>query len=382
MSIPIGADLSQLPPGVIPVDGIPAPGGGYWVMGKDGGVFSIQGAPFFGSYPGLPPESKQGLRAFTKIIPGNAGGYTLISDRGETYNFDGKGTGNTGPQSPNTPPAGASQAAIETADELKSTLDNYGLGELYPWAKGLLDNGFSTAYIVNKLPEQDTYKKRFPAIEARKAAGLPPITEQQYVDWETGWQKLGRVYGLPKNFYDTPEDVTKFITGDVSIQELEGRIQNGVVAAQNSDPATKKELQRLYNVNEGDFTAYYLDPQKSLPEITRQLAAASIGGAAVRTGYGELSAAQLEKLGSQGVSAAQAQQGFGTLEAGKELYGALPGENAQNITQDQQLGAAFDGNVADQQAIEAQRRKRQATFQQGGGPAATQQGVTGLGQAT
>lgn len=381
MSIPIGADLTKLPPGVVPTDGIAAPGGGYWIMGRDGGVFSIQGAPFFGSYPGLAPDQRQGNRSFTKIVPGQNGGYTLISDRGETYDFAGKGSGNQGPQSGNTPAVGDTQTATEQADELKTSLDRFGLGDLYPWARGLLDSGFSNAYILNQLPQQDAYKKRFPALSARQQAGHAPITEQQYIDWEQGWQKLGRVYGLPQNFYDSPDDVAKFIAGDVSLPELEGRIQEGVVKATSADSVTKKELQRLYNVNEGDITAYYID-KGSLPEIQRQLAAASVGAAAVRTGYGELSSKQLEELVAQGVSAGQAQQGFNQLGLQKELLGTLPGENPGDISQADQLGATFGGNADAQKAIDAKKRTRQATFEKGGGPASTQQGVTGLGQAT
>jgi hypothetical protein len=71
-------------------DAVEAPDGGVWVLGKDGGVFAYGGAPFHGSYPGLPPAARQGDRYFLKIKangPRSADGYTLIASDGSKYKF-------------------------------------------------------------------------------------------------------------------------------------------------------------------------------------------------------------------------------------------------------------------------------------------------------
>jgi len=62
------------------------PTGGVWVLGSDGGVGAYQGAPFLGSYPGLPPEARQGDRAFLDIEP-SRGGYRLLAGDGASYEF-------------------------------------------------------------------------------------------------------------------------------------------------------------------------------------------------------------------------------------------------------------------------------------------------------
>lgn len=71
------------------VDACWAPNGGVWVLGSDGGVGAYGGAPFAGSYPGLPPDQRQGDRAFLRImasrIPGKL--YDLLADDGSTYSF-------------------------------------------------------------------------------------------------------------------------------------------------------------------------------------------------------------------------------------------------------------------------------------------------------
>lgn len=66
----------------------PSHPGHVWVVGRDGGVGAYNGAPYWGSYPGLPPEQRQGTRAFLAIDPDIDGyGYTLIADDGAYYHF-------------------------------------------------------------------------------------------------------------------------------------------------------------------------------------------------------------------------------------------------------------------------------------------------------
>lgn len=70
-----------------PVDAVCAPTGGAWVLTRDGGVRAYHGAPFHGSYPGLPPEARQGERVFVEIRLNDRGGYDLISSGNEKYSF-------------------------------------------------------------------------------------------------------------------------------------------------------------------------------------------------------------------------------------------------------------------------------------------------------
>ena len=70
-----------------PVDAITAgPGGGVWVLTKDGGVRAYD-APFYGSYPALPPEDRRGDRSFVEIRAAGAG-YTLVGSDGAEYTFN------------------------------------------------------------------------------------------------------------------------------------------------------------------------------------------------------------------------------------------------------------------------------------------------------
>jgi hypothetical protein len=81
--------IEGVPPDVQVVGRTSAPGGGEWVVGANGEVYAVGGAPFYGSYPKLMPEQRLGERSFTGIEASPGGGYTLISNiPGQTYTFN------------------------------------------------------------------------------------------------------------------------------------------------------------------------------------------------------------------------------------------------------------------------------------------------------
>lgn len=81
MAKPSPEDIKAgVPQGVNVIQRVAAPGGGEWLLGDDGGVFAIGGAPYLGSYTGLAPEQRQGNRKIIGIEATPHGGYRLISD--------------------------------------------------------------------------------------------------------------------------------------------------------------------------------------------------------------------------------------------------------------------------------------------------------------
>lgn len=78
-----------------PVDGMAAPGGGVWVLTRDGGIRAYGGAPFHGSYPqilnalGDAVHPNDRARTFVDIGDRDDGqpGYMIRSSAGELYRF-------------------------------------------------------------------------------------------------------------------------------------------------------------------------------------------------------------------------------------------------------------------------------------------------------
>lgn len=260
---------------------------------------------------------------------------------------------------------------------IKAVLAEYGLESLAGWAKDSLIEGKSDAEVLLELRDRPEFKNEYSEIELRKAKGLPPLSVAEIINYRKNAAQLMRAAGLPQGFYDGKDDFTKFIAGDVSLSELNDRVQGAREAAYSAPAEVRAALREQYGVDDGGLTAFFLDPDRAQPLIEKQYSAAKIGGASFRTGYATTTA-QREQLADLGVTAEQAQQGFGALAESSELFTPLnAGEDAIDV--DEQLGAAFGGNAAATQKIEKRRSGRRAQFGGGGSLASSQQGVVGLG---
>lgn len=288
-----------------------------------------------------------------------------------------------GPPGPLGAPAGPG-GATATADpaqrdaraRMQEVLGQYGLDSLADWAWQQILQGRSDAEILQDIRNTPEFKTRFPAIEERTKRGLAPISPGEYVAYERQARQVMRAAGLPESFYDGHDDFQNFLSGDVSISELNDRIQLGRQAAFEAPAEVRAALLRDYGVSEGGLVAYFLDPDRAQPILEKQYRAAQIGGAGTRTGFGA-TRQESERLADLGVTADQAQQGFGVLGQSRELFTPID-RTEQAISREEQLGAAFEGNSAAKRRIERRRRQRQAVFEAGGSYAATQGGVAGL----
>lgn len=263
---------------------------------------------------------------------------------------------------------------------LKRVLDDYGLGNLGDWAWQQIQGGRSNERIIQDLRETTEYKQRFAGLELRRAKGLPAISEAEYIAYESGVRQMMRAAGMPADFYDQPDDFAKLIGNDVSVAEMQARVNDGYLAATQAPAEVRQELQSLYGISTGGLAAFFLDPDRALPLIERQFAAAQVSGAAQRTGYGALDKTEAERIAALGVGAAEAQQGFSALQQSRELFGSLPGEDAAQIDRATQQAAVFGGDANARAAIDKRAKER---VSQGSGAqsfAVGQGGVAGLGR--
>ena len=290
-------------------------------------------------------------------------------------------TGTSAPASP-TGPTGPTAAQQSAFDQIKAQLDTYGLGSLAEFAWKEIVAGKSADEVSRDLRGTPEFAARFPAIGQREKAGLPAISPAEYVAYEKQATERMRAAGLPQGFYDSTADFTTLISNDVSVNELNDRIAAAQQATYNIPFEAQARLWRSHGLapGSGGLTAFFLDPDKALPLLQRDVQAAQIGGRADQVGFG-LTDSQAATLALNGISDTQAQQGFSTLARSRELFSTLPGENGQDISSAEQLGATFLGDASAQQKIDRRRQRRQAEFADGGSYAGTSKGITGLGGA-
>ena len=215
----------------------------------------------------------------------------------------------------------AAQAAVSQAERvsafniLKDEFTKFGLGSLVDGIKNLLVDGTPASEFALKLRETPEYKARFAANDARIAAGLSALSPAEYVAMEDQYQNIMRNYGLPSTYYT--KDTTgkqagfeKFLANDVSASELEDRIATAQQRVVNSNPEVLQALKQFYpDISNADILAYALDPQNALTNIKRKVTAAEIGGAAIAQGL-QAQGGTAESLAGQGITKAQAQQGY------------------------------------------------------------------------
>jgi hypothetical protein len=243
-------------------------------------------------------------------------------------------------------------------------------------AKGITDSDA----ILFELRGTDKYKERFAANAARTnpnrpGGPLPELSPATYVALENSYRDTMRAAGLPAGFYDQSSDFQKLIENDVSVSELNTRVQQGFVMVRDADPEVKRQMQRLYGVDENGLAAYFLDPERATPILTRQAQAAKISARAREQAGFTLLAQTAEDLVARGYSPEEAQTAFQRAGQLAGLYQEMGGE--EMLTEQQKIGAAFGFDVQAQQALERRRAQRVAEFAGGGAFARTTGATSG-----
>jgi hypothetical protein len=268
---------------------------------------------------------------------------------------------------------------------VKDVLDRYGLGELSNWAWEQIVAGASPEQTIQSLREQDSYKARFAGIIERQKKGLPPMSEEEYIEWETRAGEIMHFYGLPIGFYDDPQDFSNMIGGDVSLRELEGRVVIARDAAQNAPADVVQILADQYGIDAGGLTAFYLDPDRALPTLERQFAAGQIMAQDQRRDFGfkSISMNEAENIVREGVDPEDTRTSLGALEAGQELMHDLSGQGGGSRFSRQDYLNYLKGDEMAARKLERTGRERVSGHRGGdtGGFAGGQQGFTGVGTA-
>ena len=261
-------------------------------------------------------------------------------------------------------------------EELRGTKDAYDtLHSLFVVELGLpetlmdgvmqrLIDGDSDLAVAQWLRGTDEYKDQFPEMERRAALGLPRISEGDSLALRRAYRSSLRQAGIDPIYYDEPIDFVEWIVGDVSEAELQTRIGIGEAALRQANAMTKQMLKDLYNIDEPDLLAYYLNPlrTKDIFEAKLQLESAGISAASLRSTGEALGVGTAERLQSSGVTSKEVELQLSRRAA---LLDDLLG--SEGVSADTLAEGQF-GTDAD--AVTAMRRvgeERLAPFQRQGG---------------
>jgi len=236
---------------------------------------------------------------------------------------------------------------------LAALLEQWGLSSLSSDVQDMLTAGDSADIVPIKLRQTEAYKTRFAGNAQRIKNGLPALSEAEYLSTEASLRTVVRQY-VGAGTYDTQDNLQKWISSDVSPQELNDRMG---IYQDNWDlqPQSVKDAWASHGLTPRDALRAAMDPNVTETQLKRQAAQYSVGGAAVKA-FGDdraLNADRAMDLADQGVTKDQAEKGYRDIAGRYEYEGFLARSAGMDLTLAEQEDAALLGD----QRAENQRKK-------------------------
>jgi hypothetical protein len=268
---------------------------------------------------------------------------------------------------------------VDTFDEnafakLKSYLKDFGLESLEGTLTELMARGIDEeASVLFELRNTDVFKTRFKANQVRRENGLPALSPRAYLDQENTYREVLRRGGMLE-YFNRQDIFESLIGGDVSPQELFDRMTNAYQVVRDANPAVKTQMRTLYNVEDKDLAAFFLDPKSGVDVLKRKAQAAKIAATGLERSGIQLASESAEDIASRGFTDTQASEAFGRIGQQAELYKPI-GRGEEEIGEQERIGAAFGYDTDAFNLVERRRAKRLGEFR-GGGQFARTTGAT------
>jgi hypothetical protein len=248
-----------------------------------------------------------------------------------------------------------------------------GLPTLATEVERFMKEGLTPAEARISIRNTQAYKDRFKGNEGRIKKGLAVYQPDEYLAAEETYRNLL----LANNLQDliSKNTTDSFISGAVSAQEVQDRIQNVFTKIDNADPTLKGQLGQYFssygiadpNLQRSQLASALLTGETSSMALERQLKKAQLRAGAQMSGVtiAETGVESLQQqLEAQNVSDVYgvAKTGFSTLsqtQPGTEKLAQIYGEQTTGLSEELQQEAFF--------GLQSQRRKKlqereQATF--------------------
>ena len=239
--------------------------------------------------------------------------------------------------------------------------------------------------LMPELYEREEFKVRFPGYHKRLEQGYNAIAIGDYLTYETRFKELLTQYGLDSVIGQDKKRVTDYIgdliAGNVSVQQLDKRINQGIGAVLNAPPEVLQQYEKWYGaVGENALLATFLDPNADLFALGEQVQAASAAGYArsILGNEGNITQAMAEEIADLDYTNQQLQGAYTALSQQTDLFRSRLGENDISVA-DEGVSYALNLDPEVTKRMEKRRARRTSSFA-GSGGALTQGGsLTGYG---
>lgn len=275
------------------------------------------------------------------------------------------------------PPPGP--VATPGQEDAKVILDNtlalYGLNGLSEWGWEQIQAGHTPERVLSDLRQRPEYKARFPAMDVRRAAGLPPIDEGTYIAYEGQAREILRRNGLPPGFWDSPQDFATLIAKDISPQELSTRVEQGWRRVVEAPQAVRDAFQAQYGpAGDQALAAFFIDPDKAEPLLLKAAETARISGFGNIFGL-SVDKTRAEELLSYGKSSEDVVGAYNRLATVSPLFRETVSEQDDLTAEDEGLSATLGLDATSATTLDRRSRTRTAATSGGGGVLISNRGV-------
>lgn len=236
---------------------------------------------------------------------------------------------------------------------LDALLRQWGLSSLSGDVRNMLTAGDTAEVIPIKLRETQAYKTRFKGNLDRIRNGLPALSEAEYLATETQLKSVVRRY-VGGGTYDTQENLEKWISNDLSPQELNDRMglyQESYL----QQPLEVRDAWAQHGLTPQDAIIAMMDPAVDETKLKRKANIYSLGAESVKA-FGNDRSLNTDRLGQlvdQGVTTDRAREGYQAIAGRQENEGFLARSAGMDLSAADQENAALLGD----QSAEARRKK-------------------------
>lgn len=251
--------------------------------------------------------------------------------------------------------------------EFRAALADFGLGDLADVIDGFIRNDYSVSQIKLELPKTQSYKDRFPGMEALRAAGQA-VNEATYISMEKGYLQTLQAYGLDTKVLGSRKQLGTYVANLVSPREFEERVNLAATRVKDNADVISQFKTYYPEVDNSALTAYLLNPTVGMDIIKKQVRLAEIGAAAMDVGFAtgvSLSTAE-ELRGAVGEQDYQTiKSAFGQAKVLSDQQARLARIEGTNYSQNEAIQGIVGRDISSQMA--SQKRAERETMTRFGG---------------
>jgi hypothetical protein len=273
--------------------------------------------------------------------------------------------------------------------QLQSILTRYGLQSLIPWASQAIIADLSPEEFQLKLFDRPEYQAAFPEIEARRkkaeATGvhMAPISAEDILNYRAQARAMMRGRGVPADMYGQDADFRELIENDVSLDELNSRLDFAEARVWQAPPQVREVFNELMGLGVDDTRGLFnifLDIDRAIPSLENLVQRAEAGGAARRFGF-NLSWTEMDRMQQANIDYQGALEGFAELDVRRSLFDESLYETEDYTVGEEGIEAVFglEGGAGEKLTRRAETRTASTAGQAGG--LVEERGATGLGGA-